>query len=209
MGDAVTERSADGASATHRPNPPVRGERVYLRALEPSDVEHVHRWYEHADTARLMGEQPRSLAHRRADAEAEVAKAGRDWFAFVICLLADDRPIGRADVFRIDRINGSAGFGIAIGEHELRGAGLGTDAVNAIADFCFGQLRLERLWLVTDAANARAQHVYSKAGFVREGVLRKAFYQDGVFQDDVMMAMLRSEWDALPRKRSWEYAERL
>jgi ribosomal-protein-alanine N-acetyltransferase len=206
VGEATTDRPAD--RATSRPNPPVRGERVYLRALEPADVEHVHRWYEHADTARLMGEQPRSLAHRRADADAEVAKAGRDWFAFIICLLADDRPIGRADVFRIDRINGSAGFGIAIGEHELRGAGLGTDAVNAIADFCFGQLRLERLCLVTDAVNARAQRVYTKAGFVREGVLRKAFYQDGVFQDDIMMAMLRSEWDALERKRSWEYTER-
>jgi RimJ/RimL family protein N-acetyltransferase len=196
------------AVAPSRPNPPVRGERVYLRALEPEDVEHVHRWYEHADTARLMGEMPRSLAHRRADAEGEVGKAGRDWFSFVICLLTDDRPIGRADVFEIDRINGSAGFGIAIGEHDQRGAGLGTDAVNALADFCFGQLRLERLWLITDSVNARAQHVYEKAGFVREGVLRRAFYQDGVFQDDIRMAMLRAEWDALPRKRSWQYAER-
>ena len=194
--------------AASRPNPPVRGERVYLRALEPADIEHVHRWYEHADTARLMGEMPRSLAHRRSDAEGDVGKAGRDWFSFVICLLTDDRPIGRADVFEIDRINGSAGFGIAIGEHDQRGAGLGTDAVNTIADFCFGQLRLERLWLITDSVNARAQRVYEKAGFVREGVLRRAFYQDGVFSDDIRMAMLRSEWDALRRKRSWQYAER-
>jgi RimJ/RimL family protein N-acetyltransferase len=191
-----------------RPNPPVRGERVYLRALEPADSEHVHRWYEHADAARLMGEMPRSLAYRRADAEAELGKAGRDWFAFIICLLADDRPIGRADVFEIDRVNGSAGFGIAIGEHDVRGSGLGIDAVNALADFCFGQLRLERLWLITDSANKRAQHVYEKSGFRHEGVLRRAFYQDGVFQDDIRMAMLRDEWDALDRKRSWQYDER-
>lgn len=206
MAEDATEPTA--AAAASRPNPRVRGERVYLRAMEPDDVDHVHRWYEHADTARLMGEMPRSLAHRRSDAEGDVGKAGRDWFSFVICLLADDRPIGRADVFEIDRINGSAGFGIAIGEHDQRGAGLGTDAVNALADFCFGQLRLERLWLVTDSVNARAQRVYEKAGFVREGVLRRAFYQDGVFQDDIRMAMLRSDWDALPRKRSWQYAER-
>ena len=206
----MAEGSAEppAAADASRPNPRVRGERVYLRALEPDDIEHVHRWYEHADTARLMGEMPRSLAHRRSDAEADVGKAGRDWFSFVICLLTDDRPIGRADVFEIDRINGSAGFGIAIGEHDQRGAGLGTDAVNALADFCFGQLRLERLWLVTDSVNARAQRVYEKAGFVREGVLRRAFYQDGVFQDDIRMAMLRFEWDALPRKRSWQYQER-
>jgi RimJ/RimL family protein N-acetyltransferase len=197
---------AEGAPA--RPNPILRSERVYLRALEPADAELVHGWYEHADTARLMGEMPRSLARRRADAEAATGEAGRDWFAFVICLVADDRPIGRADVFEIDKLNGSAGFGLAIGEHELRGSGLGTEAVNVILDFCFGQLRLERVWLVTDSVNLKAQHVYEKAGLVHEGRLRRAFYQDGLFQDDIRMAILRDEWEALPRKRSWEFTER-
>ncbi len=190
------------------PNPILRGERVYLRPLEPADADLVHAWYEHADTARLMGEMPRSLARRRADAQSASGEAGRDWFQFVICLLADDRPIGRADIFEIDRYNGSAGFGLAIGEHDLRGGGLGTEAVNVVVDFCFGQLRLERVWLVTDSVNLRAQHVYEKAGFVHEGRLRRAFYQDGVFQDDIRMAILRDEWEALPRKRSWEFTER-
>jgi RimJ/RimL family protein N-acetyltransferase len=126
----------------------------------------------------------------------------------VICRIEDDEPIGRADVFEVDRLNGSAGFGMAIGEHRWRGQGLGIDAVNAILDFCFGQLRLERVWLVTDSVNERAQHVYRKAGLVEEGRLRRAFYQDGVFQDDVRMAILRSEWEALGRRRSWDYAER-
>jgi [ribosomal protein S5]-alanine N-acetyltransferase len=191
----------DGARDRPLPNPILRSERVYLRALEPSDADLVHRWYEHADTARLMGEMPRSLARRRSDAEAATGEAGRDWFAFVICLIADDQPIGRADLFEIDRVNGSAGFGMAIGEHDLRGGGLGTEAVNVLVDFCFGQLRLE-------SVNQRAQHVYAKAGFVHEGRLRRAFYQDGVFQDDIRMAMLRSEWEALSRKRSWDYTER-
>lgn len=208
--DADTEREGAVSESTGpvRPNPLLRGEHVYLRALEPSDVELVHRWYEHADTARLMGEWPRSLAGRRADAERSLADVGKDWFGFIICLLADDRPIGRIDVFEVDRTNGSAAFGMAIGEHEVRGRGLGTDAVHAVLDFCFGQLRLERVWLVTDSVNLRAQHVYEKAGLVREGVLRKAFFQDGRFQDDIRMSILRSEWAAQARKRSWEYAER-
>ncbi len=197
--------ASDGA---RRPNPILRNERVYLRAIEPEDAAVVHAWYAHADTARLMGEWPRSLARRRADAETAVRESGRDWFAWIICLLEDDRPIGRADVFEVDRLNGSAGFGLAIGEHGERGRGLGTDAVNAILDFCFGQLRLERVWLVTDSVNERAQHVYEKAGLVHEGRLRKAFYQDGDHQDDVRMAILRDEWAALPRNRSWDYAER-
>ena len=191
-----------------RPNPLVRGELVYLRAIEPEDAELVHRWYSHADTARLMGEWPRSLARRLADTQAAATSTDRTWFAFIICRLEDDRPVGRIDVFEIDRTDGSAGFGLAIGEHDARGLGLGGDAVNAMLDFCFGQLRLERVWLVTDSVNVRAQHVYEKAGLVHEGLLRKAFYQDGVFQDDIRMAILRSEWEALNRKRSWDYTER-
>jgi RimJ/RimL family protein N-acetyltransferase len=191
-----------------RPNPLLRGELVYLRVVEPEDAETIHDWYRHADTARLMGEFPRSLARRRADAESATREAGRDWYAFMICLLTDDSVVGRLDLFEIDRVNGSAGFGMAIGEHAQRGQGLGTDAVNALLDFCFGQLRLERVWLVTDEVNERAQHVYRKAGIVEEGRLRRAFYQDGRFQDDVRMAIIRSDWEALDRKRSWDYAER-
>ena len=71
-------------------------------------------------------------------------------------------------------------------------------------DFGFGQLRLERVWLDTDAHNLRAQAVYEKAGFVREGVFRRAFYQDGRWSDDVRMAMIREEWLALTRPKSWE-----
>jgi RimJ/RimL family protein N-acetyltransferase len=198
----------EGRRSSSRPNPLVRGERVYLRAVEPEDADLIHGWYAHADTARLMGEWPRSRARRRADADSATREAGRDWFAYIICLIADDRPIGRADVFEVDRVNGSAGFGMAIGEHDERGKGYGTDAVNAILDFCFGQLRLERVWLVTDSVNERAQHVYEKAGMVHEGRLRQAFYQDGVFQDDIRMAILRDEWAALPRRRSWHYEER-
>ncbi len=63
---------------------------------------------------------------------------------------------------------------------------------------------MERLWLDTDAHNARAQAAYRKAGFVEEGRFRHAWFQYGVFSDDIRMAMLRDEWLALPRPKSWE-----
>ena len=50
--------------------------------------------------------------------------------------------------------------------------------------------------------------MYAKAGMVEEGRLRRAFFQDGVFQDDVRMAILREDWQRLERRRSWDYAER-
>jgi RimJ/RimL family protein N-acetyltransferase len=185
-----------------------RGERVYLRPLEPDDVEVVHRWFEDTRIQTLMGDLPVSLAARRQRYEEAAKTDGQDVFRFVICLLDDDRAIGRTDVFQIDRQNGSCAFGITIGDPELWSQGLGTDAVNAVVDFAFGQLRVERVWLDTDDHNARAQAVYRKAGFVEEGRFRRAFYQDGGWSDDIRMAMLRDEWAALPRPKSWELAAR-
>jgi RimJ/RimL family protein N-acetyltransferase len=194
---------------TASPDRPIRGLRgtlVYLRPLEADDAEVIHRWFEDTRIATLMGELPRSLSRRRQQYESNVADQGSGYFLFVICRLEDDRPVGRTDLFDIDRQNGSAAFGITIGDPASWGNGYGTDAVNALVDFAFGQLRLERVWLDTDAHNARAQAVYAKAGFVREGVLRRAFYQDGRWSDDVRMAMIREEWVALTRPRSWDLA---
>lgn len=179
--------------------PRYHGERLYLRPFEPEDAELVHAWYADAETSRLMGQLPRSLARRRRDAEAATAE-GADGFDFVLCLLADDRPIGRADIFELHGHDGSASFGLAIGDPDQRGQGLGREAVDLIVDFCFEQLRLERVWLRTDSDNERAQRLYERCGFVHEGRLRHAFYQDGRFQDEIRMAILRDEWEALPRR---------
>lgn len=190
-----------------RPVRGIRGERVYLRPLEPTDVELVHRWYEDSRVLTLMGDPPISLASRQHRYEQAV-KGDDDVFRFTICLLDDDRGIGRTDLFDVDRQNGSCAFGITVGEPELWGQGLGTDAVNALVDFAFGQLRLERVWLDTDADNKRAQGAYAKSGFTVEGRFRRAFYQDGRFSDGIRMALLREEWEALQRPRSWDLAAR-
>jgi len=186
----------------------LRGERVYLRPLEPSDADLVHEWYLDARVLWWMGETPISRALRRRRYEAAVEADGQDVHRFLICRLEDDAPVGRTDLFDIDLHHGSAEFGITIGDPALWGGGYGTDAVNALVDFAFGQLRLERVCLGTDPRNLRAQAAYAKAGFVEEGRSRHAYFQDGEHVDELRMSMLRSEWLGLPRPRSWHLVER-
>ena len=83
-------------------------------------------------------------------------------------------------------------------------AGYGTDALCAICDFGFGQLRLERIELDVYEPKRRAQRSYEKAGFTREGTLRHAHFADGRFHDVERMSLLRDEWLALERPKSWE-----
>ena len=118
--------------------------------------------------------------------------------------MPDGRPIGTVGLHDIHERSGHAEFGIAIGEKEEWGKGYGSDALNAICDFGFGELRLERIELHVYAENERGRRAYEKAGFVHEGTLRHAHFARGQHQDVHVMSQLRDEWLALPRKRSWE-----
>lgn len=193
------------SDATPLPPPIVRGEHVYLRAAERTDVPTFVRWFNDAETTSFLSMRaPMSQAMEETWFARMVEGQGKDEYLFVICQLSDGQPIGNCGLFRVDQINGNAGIGITIGEKELWGKGLGTDAMLALLDFGFGQLRLERLWLEVYDFNARARRSYDKSGFSLEGVERHAVYKHGRHIDVELMSILRDEWAALPRKKSWE-----
>jgi RimJ/RimL family protein N-acetyltransferase len=72
--------------------------------------------------------------------------------------------------------------------------------VNALVDFGFGELRLERIWLEVWTENARARRAYEKAGFVYEATLRNDRYEGGRFTSGDVMSILRDEWSGLARR---------
>ena len=188
------------------PVPIIRGERTFLRAGERSDIASFVHWLSDGETTSFLSMRaPMSVAMEEKWFDGMVERQGKDQFHFVICLLEDGRPIGTLSLFAIDWTNGNAGIGISIGAKELWGQGLGTDAMNALVDFGFGMLRLERLWLEVYDFNKRARRSYDKSGFTLEGVERHAVFKNGRYVDVELMSMLRDEWAAQTRKKAWDY----
>ena len=187
-----------------RPLPMIRGQRVYLRASERGDIPTFVRWLNDRETASFLSSRaPLSEPLEERWFERMLESQGRTAYHFVICLLDDDRPLGTIGLFNIDYVDGNAGMGIGIGEKALWGKGLGTDALLALLDFGFGELRMERIWLEVFDFNPRARRSYEKCGFVLEGTLRRAKHRRGEFHDIHVMAILRHEWQAQDRQRSW------
>lgn len=183
-----------------RPKPLIHGERTWLRPSERADIPTFVRWFNDAGTTRyLLARAPMGLAAEEKWFERMLERQGKDAYHFVICLLHDDRPIGTIGLHDIDPVDGNAALGIMIGQPELWGKGLGTDAVDALLDFGFGELRLERIWLEVYDFNARARRSYEKSGFALEGTLRRAIFRRGEYHDVHLMAILRQEWAVLRR----------
>jgi RimJ/RimL family protein N-acetyltransferase len=186
--------------------PIIRGEHVYLRPSERTDLSLFVRWFNDADVLRnLAMRAPMSEAAEAAWFDRMLVAQGTTDYHFVICLLADGHPIGTIGLHELDVQNGTAEFGIAIGEKDEWNKGYGTDALRAICDFGFGELRLARIGLHVYAGNDRARRSYEKAGFSHEGTLRRAHFGRGEHSDVHVMSLLREEWAALDQRRSWEY----
>ena len=122
-----------------------------------------------------------------------------DRYLFLI-LDPDGRIIGESVINEMDFDLRRANFRIAFFQASGRGRGIGTWAVERTRDFAFEELGLHRLDLDVYSFNPRAEHVYRKAGFRREGVLRDAVLDGQEYADDILMAILEEEWREIKGK---------
>jgi RimJ/RimL family protein N-acetyltransferase len=74
-----------------------------------------------------------------------------------------------------------------------RGKGHGSEAQRLGAAYLFEHTTLERVEASTEAANVGEQRALERAGFTREGVLRRACFRGGEWRDMVMFSKLRGE----------------
>ncbi|CAH2050695.1 unnamed protein product [Thlaspi arvense] len=90
-----------------------------------------------------------------------------------------------------DRCRGELGYVLA---SEYWGKGIVTRAVRMVASSIFLEWpHMERLEALVDVNNKGSQRVLEKVGFVREGVLRKYFFQKGKARDMVMFSLLSTD----------------
>lgn len=76
---------------------------------------------------------------------------------------------------------------------DQRGKGYGAQAQRMLASYLFEQTTAQRVEAGTDIENIAEQRALEKAGFTREGVLRKAQWRAGRWRDMVSYSVLRGE----------------
>jgi RimJ/RimL family protein N-acetyltransferase len=74
-----------------------------------------------------------------------------------------------------------------------RGHGLATAAIRELVGRLFDERGLHRLECEVYGFNTPAQRMFERAGFLREGVRRRAYHRGGAWQDGVRFALLADE----------------
>lgn len=135
---------------------------------------------------------PQSLARLEATFDQETAKGGRDGTQFAI--ETEGRFIGHCGLFHGDETARTCELGITIGDKHFWGRGYGRDAISLLVRYAFQHHNYHKVWLRVHAANVRAIRAYQACGFVEEGRLRAHVWSNGIYDDLLVMGLLRAEW---------------
>jgi RimJ/RimL family protein N-acetyltransferase len=75
-----------------------------------------------------------------------------------------------------------------------RGKGHGTEAVQIMVDYLFLSKDIPRIQAMTNVKNKASHRVLEKAGFKREGAVRKSAFVRGEWANAYLYSILREEW---------------
>ena len=88
----------------------------------------------------------------------------------------------------IARMSAEMGYWLS---EEFWGRGIASRAVMAMSDWAFDHYNLTRVFAMAFAYNAASVRVLEKAGFEREGVLRRSAIKKGLVLDQILYAKVR------------------
>ena len=104
----------------------------------------------------------------------------------------NDKSFGEARITNIDLKNKKCEIGGHIGEQNFKGKGLGKEIFKILTDYCFKELRMNKVYLKVFKFNEIAIHVYKSLGFKTEGILRQDIFKKEKFEDVLVMSVLRN-----------------
>ena len=175
----------------------LEGKIVRLRPLDAGDLDRDWTWVNDREVTRFLSMR---YPISRAEEERWLRDHPPSDFSNGVFFAIETRDgvhIGNLNLFQVNPEDRKASLGIIIGAKECWNRGHGTDAVETLLRFAFGEMNLQRIWLTTLEYNERAQACYRKCGFQEEARLRQDAYRHGRYYDFVVMGVLRDEFEAL------------
>jgi len=169
----------------------IRGEKVLLRPIQPSDFPKFATWSSDQEICRYVeGEYPKRLEEYPDWLKKVQSDRHSQHFAI---LTLGDVLIGHIELDHIAWRSGDAELRIRIGEKRFWDQGFGTDAVRTLVDHAFNVLKLSRVYLRVFTFNKRAIRCYEKVGFRKEGRLTRRG-PDGQSATILLMRIRSSEF---------------
>ncbi|RYE83679.1 MAG: N-acetyltransferase [Hyphomicrobiales bacterium] len=182
------------------PDLPIETARLNLRAFTRGDVDAVFAYRQRDDVAQFLFDEPMS---RESCAEAVQARTVQtswhqtgDKLLLAVERRHDRAMIGEVSLILRNEVAGQGELGYIINP-DCHGQGYATEAAMGLLRVGFEIAGLHRIYARCDARNASSYRVMERLGMRREAHFREHALFKGVWDEEMIYAMLEDEWAAL------------
>jgi len=182
------------------PDYPILTERLLLRPFTQDDFEDFHAIHAHPDVMRYLYDGPRDRATNQkslADRIPRVRIDDEDNNRLALAMVRRDtgRMIGACMLFQTRTEHNQAEIGYVLHPNHHR-QGFGTEVAPTLLRLGFDGAKFHRIIGRCDARNVGSYRVLERAGMRREAHLRENEFVKGEWVDELIYAMLATEWHA-------------
>jgi len=78
-------------------------------------------------------------------------------------------------------------------EQEFQGKGYGKEAVKAIIEYAFKEMKIHSIEADIDKDNIASEQLLKSLGFRKEGHFKESFYFEGTFIDSVIYSLIKEK----------------
>jgi len=170
----------------------LKGENIYLRALEPNDLEFV---YAMENDQSIWGVSNTQTPYSRFLVKQYLENAQQDIYEakqlrLAICQDEDFPAHGLIDLFDFDPKNNRAGIGIVIQGQENRKQNIGSEALSLLIRYAFYHLNLHQLYANIGTENEASLALFAKFGFEKIGTKKDWNLVNGQYQDEAIFQLI-------------------
>jgi RimJ/RimL family protein N-acetyltransferase len=173
----------------------IEGKRIYLREVRLSDVNNnYYSWLNDPEVNLFLETKyfPRSIENILNYVKEMDGNPNEIFFA--ICLNDNNEHIGNIKLGPINWIHRFADISLIIGEKDYWGKGIASEAILELSTFAFSILNLHKLRAGCYSENIGSKRAFEKVGFKIEGVLKKQWLCQHIYQDEIMLGLTVDEY---------------
>lgn len=172
----------------------LQGQHIFLRALEPEDLEFVYAVENDENIWEVSNTQtPYSkflIRQYLKNAKQDIYEAKQ--IRLAICKIDTAKAIGLIDLFDFDAKNKRAGIGIIIQNETNRNQGSGKEALDLLVNYAFQKLQLHQVYANIGANNEASLKLFSTFGFQKIGVKKEWNLLNGKYHDELIFQLINS-----------------
>ena len=169
----------------------LKGENIYLRALEPEDLDFVFT-IENDETIWQLSETQtpysRFLIKQYLDnAQQDIYEAKQ---LRLVISSNQNETLGLIDIFDFDFKNKRAGVGILIAAKTNRGHGYGKEALSLLVNYCFTKLDLHQLYCNILEGNMTSLNLFKNEGFEIVGLKKDWIHNTEGYRGEYLLQLI-------------------